>query len=401
MRLCLIMALMALVGVTPLLAQTAPPRPLHKVGDHWTPYDPPQEFPEGTEVYTILPGDTLWDLAKKNLGDPFLWPQIWEQNKYITDAHWIYPGDPLIMPKPMEAVPEGQEPSEGEQLSDEWDSAKEYALGDEVTYGGKRWRSLQDGNIGHVPEEGEWWTEITASEESPVEQGPVTKPIPIGDESDIYCFATVEPEDVTYAYSVTGTDDPGIRYTLTEDQIVYINAGTEQGIQAGDEFFVASDGGLLKDGKDVLGRLWIYNGRILVLCAQEKTSTARVTQACQAIYRGNVLIPFKTVPIPARVIPPFSTTCVAESGKISGRILYSKDELVSIYQGLVVIVNLGSTDNLQPGDLLRVFRYAPEEGEGRIVLGRLGILTVQDHTATARVLESARDLRLGDEVELE
>ena len=96
MRLCLIAACIAVMTCGALTAQTAPPRPLHKVGDHWTPYDPPQSFPEGTGVYIIKPGDTLWALAKANLGNPFLWPQIWEQNKYITDAHWIYPGDPPL-----------------------------------------------------------------------------------------------------------------------------------------------------------------------------------------------------------------------------------------------------------------------------------------------------------------
>ena len=105
MRLCLIAACIVVLFGGALAAQTAPPKPLHKAGDHWTAYDPPLSFPEGTQVYVIKPGDTLWDLAKMNLGNPFLWPQIWEQNKYITDAHWIYPGDPLILPKKMESVP--------------------------------------------------------------------------------------------------------------------------------------------------------------------------------------------------------------------------------------------------------------------------------------------------------
>src|SRR5687768_18008920 len=78
-------------------AADRPPRDLHLVGDHWTAWNPPTEFPPGTRVYTIVRGDTLWDLAAKNLGDPYLWPQIWEQNQYILDAHWIYPGDPLVL----------------------------------------------------------------------------------------------------------------------------------------------------------------------------------------------------------------------------------------------------------------------------------------------------------------
>ena len=50
------------------------------------------------ETHTVRKGDTLWDLANKWLGDPHLWPQVWDQNRYILDSHWIYPGDPLAVP---------------------------------------------------------------------------------------------------------------------------------------------------------------------------------------------------------------------------------------------------------------------------------------------------------------
>ena len=48
-------------------------------------------------MHVIVPGDTLWAIAGKYLGNSYLWPQIWEKNTYILDAHWIYPGDPLVL----------------------------------------------------------------------------------------------------------------------------------------------------------------------------------------------------------------------------------------------------------------------------------------------------------------
>src|SRR5512140_2858142 len=79
--------------------QTRPPRELHKVGDHWTAYTPPDPatFPANAKTYTIAKGDTLWSLAKQFYSNAYLWPQLWEANTYITDAHWIYPGDPLMV----------------------------------------------------------------------------------------------------------------------------------------------------------------------------------------------------------------------------------------------------------------------------------------------------------------
>src|SRR5262245_1669520 len=94
---------------------TLPPRNLKKVGDHWTPYDPPdpESFPPDATLHIIVPGDTLWDLADLVFGNPYLWPQIWNENRYILDSHWIYPGDPLLLPaRPTvvgEVVPQGQE----------------------------------------------------------------------------------------------------------------------------------------------------------------------------------------------------------------------------------------------------------------------------------------------------
>ena len=42
------------------------------------------------------PGDTLWDLAQANFGDPQYWPQLWSINEYITNPHWIYPGNQIV-----------------------------------------------------------------------------------------------------------------------------------------------------------------------------------------------------------------------------------------------------------------------------------------------------------------
>lgn len=43
--------------------------------------------------HSVRPGDTLWDLAQKYLGDPMRWREIYNRNAgQIADPHWIYPG---------------------------------------------------------------------------------------------------------------------------------------------------------------------------------------------------------------------------------------------------------------------------------------------------------------------
>lgn len=346
-----------------------PPRPLYKVGDHWTPYSPPSEFPADAQVYIIKPGDTLWDLARRFLGDPYLWPQLWERNQYIRDAHWIYPGDPLVIgPKPADMAPV----EEPEQTVEEQAPA--------------------------APLE-----ETTADAGLPA-TGPsvLGQLVALGSESDVYCFAYLDESGEELPLTMASAEHVEFKATYADGDIVFLDGGSEDGVQAGQEFFLVIPGRMVRHPATgaALGRVNTYIGHARVLCVQEHSATAEIIAACDAVPLGAKARPFDPIPIPMSVLTPPVTVCDPASGKPSGYITYAKEEAETFGVDHMVLVDLGEADQVTPGTILTVFLDNPVAGLPRRAVGELGVLTAGDHWATAKVIRSKEAMQVGYRVEV-
>jgi hypothetical protein len=381
----------------PLAAQTPtpkqssrPPKTLHKVGDHWTAYNPPDPatYPPNARTHTIVKGDTLWDLAATFYGNGYLWPQLWESNTWITDAHWIYPGDVLLV--------------EGETQA-----AAGTGTGTGTTGTGTGLIVGQAGETGSQMTTPGVTTGLVAGEvrrEAP--------PIPLGSERDVYCYGYIGHPQEPMPNRISGFEDVEVMYQpgslmeqsagVSEGDLVFVEGGVSTGLVAGETYMLVEPGDMIKHPRtnELIGRHYNYQGQIRILCTEDGRSRAMITQACREIHLGARLKPLPQIPIPIVRVPDLPGFCETPSGRTTGYIIDADDWDLGLAEGNLVQINLGRDDQVQPGDFFTVFRASPIPGQPRQILGEIGVLTTEAKTSTGKIMASRRVMYVGDSIEL-
>lgn len=75
-------------------------RSVSEIGGGTTAVEPRPDIKPVPKTYTVKPGDTLWGIAKLNLGSGSRWREIYDANAGVIgpDSDRIYPGQELVMP---------------------------------------------------------------------------------------------------------------------------------------------------------------------------------------------------------------------------------------------------------------------------------------------------------------
>ncbi len=383
------------------MAADKPPSPLHLVGDHWTAWNPPTDLPADAKIHVVEKGDTFWALAQTNLGNPYLWPQIWEKNQYVLDAHWIYPGDPLVVG--VQVVPAEQVGATAAPVSTEPAARPAAAQAPAPSAADNR-----------------------AAARRAMADARRNEPVPLGSESDIYCTGFIGEKDEALPWRVSGSEYEALtprlnavqnwsvaqgmfgqtetlKYELSQGDVVYLEGGRRDGLMPGAVLVAVEPQDEVRHPVtgDKVGRFYAYQGRVRVLTAQEDRSIGEIVQSCGGgLHVGSLLRKFEPEPVPLarRQAPrPVNDPTTADLGAAPA-IVFADSSLFTLGQDHVVFIDRGESEDVFPGDMFTIYRTSLT-GQPPVPVGELAVLSVRPHSAVAKIIDSRYPVYLGDRLE--
>ena len=210
------------------------------------------------------------------------------------------------------------------------------------------------------------------------------------------CAPTITYEVPPTPLRVTGGQDSFVRRILHPGDLVTINAGRDNGIEVGQEYFArrvqAPGGGRVS--RDTPGVVRT-TGWLRVYAVDARLSLATISHACDTIETSDYLEPFA---LP--VAPATSVNRPAAQRDNYGRILLGTDRRTSFGRGDFIIVDRGSDHGVAPGAQFVVYRDKRQAENFLYELGEAVAVDVQAETSTLLVTISRDALSSGDYVAL-
>ncbi|MED5370432.1 MAG: LysM peptidoglycan-binding domain-containing protein [Myxococcota bacterium] len=314
--------------------------------------------------YIIQEGDTLWDISRAFMGDPYYWPQLWSFNEYITNPHWIYPGNEIVFSMGSDLEPPsmsfGSPDPEGYTAPTPEIEPEAMACGPDVHF------------------------------ESSYQQQRLATPSFLALEEDVETWGKV-------ANAKTGAA------LLGEGDLIYLDVDDPGALACGDVVNLFHKGDKVRHPEEKLryGNLWQVTATArIVHIDEEERVTAVIREAYDTVHRGDLVGPAFPVVSELPVDPPrgdLEGTIVARGGQD----LY---HLASI--GEVVFIDRGQDDGLREGNSFYVVHQrdlmvSSREDQDQIpeqVVGRVVLTYVGDATSTGVVVDASAPIRVGDRV---
>ena len=325
MRSSLVVAVAGLAAAAPLAAQE-------------------QEPAAQERVHVVRQGDTLWELARTYLSDPFLWPEIFRLNAdVVQDPARIYPSERLVLPGGARgAVAEQSGPRDGRTVFYPQDVGADRTI-------------------------------IGAS----------TEPYPVVTQGDFYRASFVAPDgeinalgrlaEVVSPTEVALDRLPGIQ----PFDRVYVALAAGAGVQVGDRIH------FVRPARDIrpAGRVWESTGVATVSAVEDQVATAVMIRIFDEVRPSDVALPAARFAVPAGVRPVAATGL---QGKILG---FETPHPIAATQEYAFL-DVGRQAGVREGDEFEA--YLPREARSwgnrpEIRVGRMQVVKVTERTATVRL----------------
>lgn len=280
-------------------------------------------------THTVRRGDTLWDLAGRYLGDPFLWPQIFRLNTdVVEDPHWIYPGEVLRL------VAGADQPSAvPDEPGGEVDTVRtEEAPVDGVPFWQKRRQTSSDISLRVAIDDtyrplrpGEFFSSgfLTEGERLPFGEllGPVTPP------------------------QIRSISDRG---TITLHSVIAVRAPEGATYAPGDSLVLS----FLEVAERGYGDIVVPTGLARVTGVNNGQYLAEVVAMYGAIENGQAVLPAGRFPGPG------SERAVPVEGGLEARVIGGRELRVLKHPQNVLFIDLGREAGVAEGDLFEIRREA-------------------------------------------
>lgn len=193
---------------------------------------------------------------------------------------------------------------------------------------------------------------------APTRVAPATAPAPVV--GDLFCAGFIEYDAQPLHIEVVGGEGEQEQRHYAGGDLVFVNAGSAQGMQVGREFAIVRPRGRFKSAHtDKSGTLGVFTqvvGRLRLVEVKRDVSVALVSGSCEAVMLGDVLRNIAEI-----VRPPDRSGIPLErfadpTGKRQGRIVMARDGREMVSRSQVVYIDLGREDDLKTGDVLTIFR---------------------------------------------
>ena len=283
--------------------------------------------PDHPERYTVVKGDTLWDISTRFLKSPWHWPKIWKINDQIKNPHLIYPGDVVVLRwvdgKPVLSV---------ERKGSELPSLPEVAATPESAVVEKR---LDDRTVKLSPKAHGQALEAAIPTIPPNAIVPfLTRPL-----------AVEEGELEQAGYITTGLDD---RIVLGDSSQFYARGLKEDD---GEYYQIFRPGNPIRHPDS--GELLAYEA--LYLGDAKRLETGDPSKLVVTGVKQEILPTDRLLVAPKKASLPYYYPHAPKS-QVEGRIVSALNAVAEIGAQTVVGISVGTREGIEEGHVLRVMR---------------------------------------------